>query len=126
MWLALSLLAALAFGIRGSLYHWTSTLKLDRNLMLFGVFSCGALIYYILSLASGAAWQTTTLIGVQMGLFSFAASACMYKGFSVGKASIVAIFTALPPILVALFAFIAWDERFTWMQLVAFILLWAA
>lgn len=123
MWLLFALFAALAFGIRGSLYHWTSTLGLNRNLMLCGVFASGAIINGVAALWSGAEWNTASLIGIQMGLFSFAASACMYQGFAVGKASIIAILTALPPVVVVLVAYLIWGEKLHFMQFIAFIVL---
>lgn len=123
MWLLYALFAAIAFGLRGSLYHWTSTLGLNRNLMLCGVFASGAIINVVAVLLTGAEWNTASLIGVQMGLFSFAASACMYQGFAVGKPSLIAILTALPPVVVVLAAYVLWDEKLHFMQLIAFIVL---
>ncbi|MCR8659610.1 DMT family transporter [Paenibacillus endoradicis] len=123
MWLMYALLAALAFGLRGVLYHKTSTMKLDRNLMLCGVFASGMIINGIIMLVSGAEWSTSCLVGIQMGLFSFAASACMFKGFAVGKASIVAILTSLPSVVVVIAAYLLWDEKLHMMQLLAFLVL---
>lgn len=123
MWLLYALFAAIAFGLRGSLYHWTSTLGLNRNLMLCGVFVSGAIINMVAVLLTGAEWNTASLIGVQMGLFSFAASACMYQGFAVGKPSLIAILTALPPVVVVLVAYMLWNEKLHFMQLIAFIVL---
>ncbi|MFC6334571.1 EamA family transporter [Paenibacillus septentrionalis] len=123
MWLLYALCAALAFGIRGSLYHWTSTLGLSRNIMLCGVFASGALINGIAAIITGAEWNTASLIGLQMGLFSFAASACMYQGFAVGKASLIAILSALPPVVVVLVAYMIWNEQLHAMQWLAFVVL---
>lgn len=58
-----------------------------------------------------------------MGLFSFGANASMFKGFAVGKASLVAILTALPSVVVVIVAFLLWDERPYLMQLVAFVVI---
>lgn len=123
MWLMYALFAALAFGLRGILYHKTSTMLLDRNLMLCGVFASGMIINGTIILATGATWSMSSLVGIQMGLFSFAASACMYKGFAVGKASIVAILTALPSVVVVIAAYLLWDETLHTMQLLAFLVL---
>jgi len=123
MWLLFALFSALAFGARGSLYHWTSNLGLNRNLMLCGVFASGAIINGVAAAVSGAEWNTATLIGLQMGLFSFAASTCMYQGFAVGKASLIAILTALPPVVVVLVAYVLWGEQLHAMQWVAFAIL---
>jgi len=123
MWLLYALFAAIAFGVRGSLYHWTSTLGLNRNLMLCGVFVSGAIINLVATIATGEQWNTASLIGIQMGLFSFAASACMYQGFAVGKPSLIAILTALPPVVVVIFAYFVWQEKLHMMQFIAFIVL---
>ena len=48
MWLLFAGFSAIAFGLRGILYHWTSQKPINRNLMLLGVFSTGV----ILSLAA--------------------------------------------------------------------------
>lgn len=64
-----------------------------------------------------------SLIGLQMGLFSFGANASMFKGFAVGKASLVAILTALPSVIVVIVAYVIWGEHLNWMQLIAFIVI---
>ncbi|WP_246608753.1 EamA family transporter [Paenibacillus agaridevorans] len=120
LWLTLSLLAAIAFGLRGMLYHWTSQKPVNRNLMLCGVFAIGAVINLVGALATSADWTVSTLVGIQMGLFSFGANASMFKGFAVGKASLVAILTALPSVVVVLAAYLLWDERINGAQLAAF------
>ena len=123
MWLMYALFAAFAFGLRGVLYHKTSTLQLDRNLMLCGVFASGVIINGVIILVTGAQWSASSMVGIQMGLFSFAASACMYKAFAVGKASIVAILSSLQSVVVVAVAYLLWDERLHAMQLLAFLVL---
>ncbi|SFF19766.1 EamA-like transporter family protein [Paenibacillus algorifonticola] len=123
MWLVLSLLAATSFGLRGILYHWTSQQALNRNALLCGVFFSGALITLVCTLATGSAFTVSSLIGVQMGLLSFGANASMFKGFAVGKASIVAILTALPSAIVVVVAFAVWGETLNMAQLSAFIII---
>lgn len=123
MWLMYALFAAIAFGLRGVLYHKTSTLQLDRNLMLSGVFASGVIINGVIILVTGAQWSASSLVGIQMGLFSFAASACMYKAFAVGKASIVAILSSLQSVVVVVVAYLLWDEKLHAMQLLAFLVL---
>ena len=123
MWLLFALFSAIAFGVRGSLYHWTSNLGLNRNLMLCGVFASGAIINGVAAAVTGAEWNAATWIGLQMGLFSFLASTCMYQGFVVGKASLIAILTALPPVVVVLVAYLLWGEKLHAMQWVAFAIL---
>lgn len=120
LWLTLSLLAAVAFGLRGMLYHWTSQMPVNRNLMLCGVFAMGAIVNLGGALMLSANWTLSCLVGIQMGLFSFGANASMFKGFAVGKASIVAILTALPSVVVVISAFLLWDERIRGVQLLAF------
>src|SRR5690606_39850647 len=78
MWFVFSLLAALAFGLRGICYHWTSKLNLNRNLMLSGVFASGAILNFMLAIIFQVSWSTACLVGIQMGLFSFVANASMY------------------------------------------------
>lgn len=123
MWLVYALFAALTFGLRGVLYHKTSTMQLDRNLMLCGVFASGVIINGIIIIMTGSQWSTTSLIGIQRGIFSFAASASMYKAFAVGKASIVAILSSMQSVIVVIVAFLLWDEKLHAMQLIAFLVL---
>lgn len=123
MWLIFSVLAALCFGLRGILYHWTSQQSLNRNALLCGTFFMGAIISIVCALIFHQAWTISALIGVQMGLFSFGANASMFKGFAVGKASLVAILTGLPSIVVVFVAFFLWGERLNMVQLLAFVVI---
>ncbi len=123
MWLVFAALSAVAFGLRGILYHWTSQKPINRNLMLFGVFCTGVVITLSLSLILQQSWSIYNLVGIFMGLFSFAANGSMYKGFAVGKASLVAILTGLPPVVVVVLAYILWGETLTILQLGAFIII---
>lgn len=123
MWLAYSLLAAFGFGLRGILYHWTSQKLINRNLLLCGVFATGAVVNLVLALIFASPWSLACLVGIQMGVFSFAANASMFKGFAVGKASLVAILTALPSVLVVFAAFLFWNERLHSMQIIAFLII---
>ncbi|OBZ13727.1 EamA family transporter [Bacillus sp. FJAT-26390] len=123
MWLTYSVFAALLFGVRGILYHWTSQKPLNRNLLLFGTFSMGAIINGICALVFSSNWTMAALIGIQMGLFSFGGNASMFKGFAVGKASLVAILTALPSVVVVIVAFGLWNERLHAMQLIGFVVI---
>jgi drug/metabolite transporter (DMT)-like permease len=123
MWLVLAAISAFAFGLRGILYHWTSQKPINRNLMLLGVFSTGTVFSLTISLILQQQWTIHILVGIFMGLFSFAANASMYKGFSVGKASLVAILTGLPPVVVVVLAYIIWGETLTLWQLAAFVII---
>ncbi|MBD0380806.1 EamA family transporter [Paenibacillus sedimenti] len=123
MWLIYSVLAAVSFGLRGILYHWTSQKSLNRNVLLCGTFFMGALISLVFSLSLRQEWTVSALIGVQMGLFSFGANASMFKGFAVGKASLVAILTGLPSVVVVIAAFALWGERLNMMQFLAFVVI---
>ncbi|KQX46527.1 MULTISPECIES: EamA family transporter [unclassified Paenibacillus] len=123
MWLIFSVLAAASFGLRGILYHWTSQQSLNRNVLLCGTFFMGALVSIGCALISQQEWTVSALIGVQMGLFSFGANASMFKGFAVGKASLVAILTGLPSVVVVFVAFLLWDERLNLWQFFAFLVI---
>ncbi|MFD2673235.1 EamA family transporter [Marinicrinis sediminis] len=123
MWMFFALCAAGCFGLRGALYHWTSQQPMNRNLMLFGVFVTGALVSTVLVLLSGQQFSYAAMIGMFMGMFSFAANASMYRGFAVGKASVIAIFTSLPPVVVVSLAYVIWHESLTLWQLCAFIVI---
>jgi drug/metabolite transporter (DMT)-like permease len=123
MWLLFSVLAAMCFGLRGILYHWTSQQSLNRNVLLCGTFAMGALVSLVCALIWQQEWHISALIGIQMGLFSFGANASMFKGFAVGKASLVAILTGLPSVVVVLFAYILWGERLNMLQLFAFVVI---
>lgn len=114
MWLLFASLAAISFGLRGILYHWSSKQGMDRNLMLFGVFFTGALASLIGSFLFGQNWTLSALTGVFMGAFSFVANACMFQGFAVGKPSIIAILTGLPPVVVVTLAYLLWGSRCPW------------
>jgi transporter family protein len=120
MWMAYALLAAVCFGFRGILYHWTSQQPMNRNLMLFGVFFTGAIVCFGFAISAGQRWTPEAAIGLLMGMFSFAASMSMYKGFAVGKASLVAVLTGLPPVVVALLAYAMWGETISGWKLSAF------
>ncbi|XEC94715.1 EamA family transporter [Paenibacillus tarimensis] len=123
MWLMYALLSAVFFGLRGVLYHWTSKKGLERNLMLFGVFFTGAVVCSAISFILRQQWSYATLTGIFMGLFSFGANASIFKGFAVGKASLVAILTGLPPVVVVVLAYLLWEEAPTLLQLAAFIVI---
>lgn len=123
MWLLFSVLAALCFGLRGILYHWSSQQSLNRNVLLCGTFAMGAAVSLACALVWQSEWEISALIGIQMGLFSFGANASMFKGFAVGKASLVAILTGLPSVVVVLFAYVLWGERLNLLQLFAFVVI---
>src|SRR5690606_5335255 len=93
---------------------------MNRNLLLFGVFFTGVIVCSSLSLYSGNPWTTASFIGILMGLLSFVASAAMYRGYAVGKASLIAILTAMPPLVVIVLAFLIWGEKLSLLQFIAF------
>ncbi|MGF7045813.1 drug/metabolite transporter (DMT)-like permease [Paenibacillus sp. DS2015] len=123
MWLLLAALSAICFGLRGIFYHWSSQQGLDRNLMLFGVFFTGAVASVFASFLFGQEWTTSALTGLLMGTFSCVANACMFQGFAVGKSSLIAILTGLPPVVVVVLAYLLWGETLTIGQLFAFVLI---
>lgn len=120
MWLVYAAGAACCFGLRGILYQWTSKQPADRNLLLFGVYLCGAVLALLLNGGIGQAWTAGAAMGLAMGVFSFISNSSMHKGFSVGKASIVALLSGLPPLVVVLAAYLAWGEKLNWGQGLAF------
>ncbi len=120
MWFIFAVAAAACFGLRGILYHWTSQRPIDRNLLLLGVYLSGTLISVVVNLFIQQPWSKGVWLGLVMGLFSFIANASMYKGYAVGKASIVALFTGLPPLVVVIVAYLLWGEALTSWQLTAF------
>ncbi|WP_281886163.1 EamA family transporter [Paenibacillus sp. YYML68] len=123
MWFILAAASAACFGLRGILYRWSSKQTLNRNLMLLGVYTSGMIITFIAALALQQPWTPAVWLGVLLGLFSFVANGSMYKGYSVGKTSLIAMFSGLPPVVVALLAFVVWDERLSYGQLAAFVII---
>lgn len=123
MWFVFAASSAVCFGLRGILYQWSSQKPLDRNLMLFGVYLCGTGVAVIANIFTEQAWNKGALMGISMGVFSFISNASMYKGFAVGKASLVAIFTGLPPVVVVAVAYLLWGEQLSWGQMGAFIII---
>jgi drug/metabolite transporter (DMT)-like permease len=91
--------------------------------MLLGVYVSGAIVALLINVFVGQLWTMGALTGLIMGLFSFASNAAFYKGFSVGKASLVAIFSALAPIVVTAGAYVLWHETFNFEQTIAFLVI---
>ncbi|OWA37506.1 EamA family transporter [Saccharibacillus sp. O16] len=120
MWFLFAACAALCFGVRGILYQWTSQRPVDRNLLFVGVYLSGALISILLNIQAAQPWNNGVIFGVCMGLFSFAANASLYKGYEIGRASVVAFFSGLTPIVVVLAAYLLWRETLGSMQLLGF------
>ncbi len=121
MWLLLALSAAMCFGFRGVLYQWSSQKPMNRNLMLFGTFFTGTIVSLLFVLIFESEWTSGVWLGIVMGLLSFAGNGSMVKGFAVGKASLVAVLTALPPVVVIVMAFLLFGERLNWQQAIAFV-----
>ncbi|THF74046.1 EamA family transporter [Cohnella fermenti] len=120
MWFIFGLAAASCFGLRGILYQWTSQRKVNRSALLFGVYLSGALVAAIVNAVVGQHWTEAAWWGALMGCFSFVANASMYKGYAVGKASLIALMTGLPPLVVVLGAFFLWEEKLGAGQLAGF------
>ncbi|MEJ6076962.1 DMT family transporter [Vibrio sp. 1-Bac 57] len=125
MWIFYALLATFFFGARGVLYQWTSQKRLDRNLLLFGVFFVGFIISICGVLLLEQQWYqwADVAVGLALGFGSFAANAFLHKGFSVGKASLISILSGLTPLFVLLFAYLLWQETLTTFQLVGFFII---
>lgn len=119
MWLVFAFASAVCFGLRGILYQWSSRKPVDRNLMLLGVFTFGTTVTLAANVIAGQAWSWGALVGVMMGAFSFMSNMSMYRGFAVGKASLVAVLTALPAAVVSIGAYILWHETLNDWQLAA-------
>ncbi len=122
MWIVYAMMAAVFFGFRGVLYQWTSQQNMNRNLMLFGVFFTGFVISAVAMVVLQQSWNSwgSVLVGLGMGFGSYAANASLYKGFAVGKASIVSVLAGLPPLFVVLIAFIVWREMLSGPQMLGF------
>ncbi|MDQ1909740.1 EamA family transporter [Paenibacillus sp. GD4] len=123
MWFVFAAASALSFGLRGILYQWTSKRPIDRNVMLLGVYVSGMLIALAAGMVVRQPWTVEAWLGVLMGLFSYVANASMYKGFAVARASLIAIFTALPPVVVVVLAYLFWGETLNSVQLSTFLLI---
>jgi transporter family protein len=122
-WMIYASLAAVFFGIRGIFYLKTAAMGLDRNELLFGIFTSGMILSLVGSLFTGQHWTAETLIGLLMGICSTVANASILHGFRVGKPSLVAILTSLPPAVVIIVAYLIWRETLTFPQLIAFVII---
>lgn len=123
MWLLYAFLCAVSFGLRGILYQWTSQKPIDRNLLLLGVYATGALVSAFLWLLAQHHWTSANLVGIVMGTLSFVSNGAMYRAFAVGKASIVAILTALTPVVVVTVAYFMFGETLHLWQLISFVVI---
>lgn len=123
MWFLYAVLSALCFGARGILYQWTSQRPINRSLLLFGVYLSGGLIAWASNFIAGQPWTSGAWTGVFMGIFSFVANAAMYRGFASGKASIVALLTSLPPVIVTAGAWLLWKETLNIWQALSFVII---
>ncbi|WP_049721570.1 DMT family transporter [Gilvimarinus polysaccharolyticus] len=125
-WIFYALLAALCFGLRGVFYQWTSQKTMNRNLMLCGVFFTGFLVSIFFLLLQKTSFDVSIshiLVGASMGVLSFLANASLYKGYAVGKASLVSVLAGLPPLIVVVLAFLLWNETLTAIQLWSFFII---
>jgi|HigsolmetaAR203D_1030402.scaffolds.fasta_scaffold00976_12 drug/metabolite transporter (DMT)-like permease len=125
MWLVYAALSAVAFGLRGICYQRLSPLPLDRNVLLAGVFFTGFAVSLALAFTNGQAWGIGTAVGMLMGVFSYIANMAMYRGFAAGKPSIVAVLSAVYPVVVVLAAWLLWNERLNAGQSASFLLILA-
>jgi len=123
MWLWFATAAAVVFGIRGILYHWSAHQPIDRNLVLLGTFAFGTLVCLILALAFRQSWTDGSLYGLLMGLLTFGANLSMYKAFADGRSSLPALFMSLAPVPVLMYAFLVWGETLNIRQWIAFFII---
>lgn len=68
-------------------------------------------------------WTFGAAAGLLMGTFSYVSNAAMYKGFAIGKTSLMAIATSLPPVVVIVSAYLLWGEKLSWGQGGAFVVI---
>ncbi|HEY8528698.1 MAG TPA: DMT family transporter [Paenibacillaceae bacterium] len=120
MWVMLALVSAGLQGLRGIVYHWSSQRRMDRNVMLMGSFSMGALICLAGSWIMNEPWPATIWYGLVIGSFSFIANTAMFRGYATGKASTVALLVALPAVPVVFLAWLFWGETLSLWQWIAF------
>ncbi|WP_238354069.1 EamA family transporter [Paenibacillus sp. 23TSA30-6] len=120
MWFTFAIGAAFFFGLRGILYQWTSQRSIDRNLLFVGVYVSSTILALIMNLYANQTWSCEAWLGLLMGIFSFMANTFLYKGYAVGRASVIAFFSGLTPVLVVLLAALLWEETLTLVQLVGF------
>lgn len=123
MWLLLAVAAAFCFGLRGILYQFTSRKPLNRHVLLLGVYLSGMAISAAAGLLTRQPWSASCLAGLFMGLFSYGANVSLFKAFSVGKASLVAILTSLPAVVVVGLSYLLWKESLTGGQWLSFVIL---
>ncbi len=94
--------------------------------MLCGVFFTGFLVSIFFILFQNTSLEISTnhmLVGGSMGVLSFLANASLYKGYAVGKASLVTVLAGLPPLIVVILAFLLWNETLTSIQLWSFLII---
>ncbi|WP_145146174.1 DMT family transporter [Paenibacillus xylanexedens] len=120
MWFVAAIGAAFFFGLRGILYQWTSQRSIDRNLLFIGIYISSTILVLILNSILNQPWSKGIWFGLLMGIFSFLANTFSHKGYAVGRASVIAFFSSLTPVLVVLFAALLWGEALTPSQLTGF------
>jgi uncharacterized membrane protein len=123
MWLLYAMIAAILMGFRSILYQWTSRKPIDRNLLLLGVYLSGTSVAMIANVFAGQTWSAGAWVGLVMGFFSYTANASMYRGFAVGKTSLIAMLTALSPVVVVCAAYALWGEKLNAWQMVSFVVI---
>ena len=125
MWIIFALLAAFFFGLRGILYQRYSRKGSDRYLVLLGVFLTGFVVSLSMVLIAHHRIYTTAgiWVGLSMGVASFLGNMTLYRGFATGKTSIVGVFAGTIPLFTVVLALVIWNERLSWMQLLAFVMI---
>jgi drug/metabolite transporter (DMT)-like permease len=123
MWLIYAILASFAFGLRGIIYQVLSHKPADRNLILLGMFITGTLVSLTASFLTNSIWSSPSLLGILMGVLSYVGNTAMYRGYSVGKTSIIALILGLPSVVVAIFAYFLWNEKLSFLQLCSLVII---
>lgn len=122
MWFTCALGAAFFFGLRSILYQWSSQRRMDRNLLFAMVYIGSTILMIGVDVWMQSDWNQATLLGIVMGLFSCTANTCLYKGYAVGRASVIGFFSGLTPVLVTVAAAWLWQEKLAWMQWVGLLI----
>lgn len=120
MWFTFAIGAAFFFGLRGIFYQWSSHLAIDRNLLFASVYVSSTILSIVINIYMQQSWNQMAWIGILMGIFSFIANTALYKGYAIGRASVIAFFSGLTPIFVVLIASLLWKETLSMIQLIGF------
>jgi len=123
VWLFLAVCVAIVYGVRAILFHWSSRKGLDRNVLLLGAYVGALLLSLIINMIIGQPWTQGAWIGIGIGAFAYVSNSSMYKGYAVGKASLIAIIIGTSPLVVTILSFLLWGETMNKGQGLAFLII---